>query len=322
MQRQREPGVPAIGPDAAVKAAVAKPEPSSGAKWSTTRSRAARHRGATVPLIMLGCVLAAGLTPTAQGQTFTVLYSFAGYPSDGAGPLAGLFMAPDGTLYGTTTHGGSVNSVDCANAGLMGCGTVFKLDNGGKETVLHNFDQADGANPYGGVILDAQGNLYGTTAFGGRLEDCTGNGSTGCGVVFELTGEKEMVLHRFCSVSNCNDGAVPWSGLVMDPAGALYGTASGGGANGYGVVFKLVGPKQSVVHPFEGTDGAYPEASLLLDGDGTPMEPPLTAEPSAHTATAAPTPLPAEWYSRSSATKKLFCTISRACRTATLLIRA
>ena len=116
--------------------------------------------------------LMAGFTvsaPSAQGQTFTVLYSFKGGP-DGNSPLAGVIRDAAGNLYSTTVVGGNLS---CGGSGV-GCGTVFKLDATGKQTVLHRFtDGADGANPMeGGVIQDAAGNLYGTTFNGADLNGC------------------------------------------------------------------------------------------------------------------------------------------------------
>jgi uncharacterized repeat protein (TIGR03803 family) len=117
----------------------------------------------------------------------TVLYSFVG-GRDGSSPLAGVVRDAAGNFYGTTYYGGG------SRCGGSGCGTMFKLDATGKETVLHRFTGAtDGANPYGGLVQDAVGNLYGTTLSGGDLSCSTGDGP-GCGVVFKLTidnsGEK------------------------------------------------------------------------------------------------------------------------------------
>jgi uncharacterized repeat protein (TIGR03803 family) len=213
---------------------------------------------------VLGLVLAT--SPLADAQTFTVLYSFAGYPTDGAGPGAGLLMDASGNLYGTTSFGGKVNGAHCGSSGYIGCGTVFKLDTSGVESVLHNFTGADGTTPRANLIMDANGSLYGTTAFGGNLQDCGGNGLTGCGVVFRLSGEKDTVLHRFTGGA---DGASPQAGLVMDASGALYGTALEGGSVGGGVVFKLVGKKETVLHSFTGgKDGDGPASGLLLDATG------------------------------------------------------
>jgi uncharacterized repeat protein (TIGR03803 family) len=112
--------------------------------------------------------------------TETVLYSFSGVP-DGGNPVAGLVMDSAGNLYGTTATGGAPGCLYYA------CGVVFKLNQLGKETVLHTFDHLNGAPGFGpeaGVIRDSAGNLYGTASLGGNLNDCQGEG---CGVVFKIT---------------------------------------------------------------------------------------------------------------------------------------
>ena len=213
---------------------------------------------------VLGLVLVTN--PLAGAQTFTVLYSFAGYPTDGAGPGAGLLMDVSGNLYGTTAFGGNVNHTYCAQAGYVGCGTAFRLDTNGVETVLHNFSGPDGANPISNLIMDANGNLYGTTEYGGNTKVCTGTGFAGCGVVFKLSGGKETVLHRFIDGI---DGAWPWAGLITDASGAMYGTTYLGGKYQDGVVFKLVGKKETVLHSFTGgKDGGLPTAGLTMDAKG------------------------------------------------------
>jgi uncharacterized repeat protein (TIGR03803 family) len=226
--------------------------------------RIALHRATTLVLApILG--LALSLSPLAAAQTFKVLYSFAGYPTDGAQPAAGLLMDSAGNLYGTTRYGG--NHEGCP--GKEQCGAVFKLDTNGAETVLYNFTGPDGSNPTSNLIMDAEGDLYGTTEFGGLVQDCVDLEYAGCGVVFKLSGSKETVLHRFCSVGNCTDGAEPWRGLVMDASGALYGTTNAGGSVGGGVAFKLVGKKETVLHSYTGgKDGNYLTSGLLLDAKG------------------------------------------------------
>ena len=174
----------------------------------------------------------------------TALYSFCSAPNctDGTYPSAGLIQDAAGNLYGTTINGGNPNS-DCP-FGAYGCGTVFKLDDTGRETVLYSFCSApnctDGAKPEAGLIQDAAGNLYGTTYQGG---------ANGEGTVFRVNSTGgEAVLYSFCSAPNCTDGAYPYAGLIQDSAGNLYGTTSFGGANvgcdygaGCGTVFKLAG---------------------------------------------------------------------------------
>jgi uncharacterized repeat protein (TIGR03803 family) len=152
-----------------------------------TPTRLTAYRSAAMTFVaVLGLVLAA--SPLAEAQSFTVLYSFAGYPTDGGAPEAGLLMDAAGNLYGTTLYGGKNNT--CSANGIQ-CGTVFKLDSKGAETVLHNFNGPDGANPYRNLILDAKGDLYGTTTYGGVTTSCSGTGYAGCGVVFKLSEGKE-----------------------------------------------------------------------------------------------------------------------------------
>jgi len=219
--------------------------------------------------------------------TYSVLYSFTGAP-DGAGPVAVVLDAA-GNLYGTTKWGG----VTAGTCGSSGCGTVFKLDASTSfaETVLYSFTGApDGANPEAGVVLDAAGNLYGTTYSGGLLNcfemagtNPPSNKKIDCGVVFkvDITGT-ETVLHAFKGIP---DGALPQASLVLDSAGNLYGTTSEGGSNGFfgcdipkpaqptgcGSVFKIDSTGTlSVLYSFSGSadDGGYPVAGLVLDGAG------------------------------------------------------
>jgi uncharacterized repeat protein (TIGR03803 family) len=119
---------------------------------------------------------------------------------------------------------------------------------------------ADGGFPYAGLVRDKAGNLYGTTLEGG-ISAC----GTGCGTVFKLDKHRtETVLHRF--TGNSEDGAFPWAGLVVDAAGNLYGTTSGGGLFGWGSVFKLSKTsKEKVLYSFSGglADGKGPLAGLV-----------------------------------------------------------
>jgi uncharacterized repeat protein (TIGR03803 family) len=169
--------------------------------------------------------------------TVTVLYAFQGAP-DGSLPEGDIAIDSAGNLYGATWEGG--NSSACTPSG---CGTVYKLDPSGKETVLHKFSVSDGMLPEGGVVLDSAGNLYGTTFAGGTSPSCRGSG---CGTVYKIdTNGKQTVLYSFSSGS---DGGFPAGGLVFDSAGNLYGTALYGGfsggnglcfPSGCGTVFKL-----------------------------------------------------------------------------------
>ena len=208
------------------------------------------------------------LTPNANGSwTESVLYSFTG-GSDGGKPYASLVFDPAGNLYGTTGFGGSTNC-------NLGCGTVFKLtpgSSGWTESVLYTFTGgSDGRQPSARILLDAAGNLYGTTSFGGNVGSVC---SSGCGTVFKLTrgssGWTESVLYAFQGGA---DGASPYASLAFDATGNLYGTASAGGASGNGAIFKLTPGSsawtETVLHTFNGgSDGKYPYGDLILDAAG------------------------------------------------------
>jgi uncharacterized repeat protein (TIGR03803 family) len=176
-----------------------------------------------------------------KSGTETVLHSFtgAGVGGDGAEPYGGLVHDAAGNLYGTTVSGGDPS----CNSGF-GCGTVFKIDTAGMETVLYSFTGTggDGAFPYATLILDASGNLYGTTEEGGSHTCKNSSGGTaGCGTVFKLSAAgKETVLHSFAGGKS---GQAPIGGLLRDKLGNLFGTTTQGGIqgcnNGCGTVFKL-----------------------------------------------------------------------------------
>jgi uncharacterized repeat protein (TIGR03803 family) len=199
------------------------------------------------------------------GWSNKVLHSFIANGSSAYDPYyAGVTMDTAGNLYGTTLYGG-----------IYGAGTVFELvrqANGTYlERVLHNFGNGkDGSEPYAGVILDAEGNVYGTTFTGGL---------SGLGMVFELTpstgeGWKEKALYSFTRTDG-SGGGTPEAALVFDSAGNLYGTTSGRLGGGVGAVFELKpttsGPwTLDVLHAFlnSETDGGIPLSGLVFDGSG------------------------------------------------------
>jgi uncharacterized repeat protein (TIGR03803 family) len=151
---------------------------------------------------------------------------------------------------------------------------------------LHTFtgENGDGISPYAGVVVDANGVLYGTTELGGA-QPCDHNG---CGVVFSLTPPSapggtwtETILHTFTGENG--DGVTPYAGVTLGPNGVLYGTTAGGGAirndscgAGCGVVFELVPPSSQggtwtevILHNFDGSDGNEPYAGVTMGPEGT-----------------------------------------------------
>ncbi len=173
------------------------------------------------------------LTPAeGGGYTETVLYRFAGQPDDGSLPHGPLLLGAGGVLFGTTAQGGAVDA-----------GTVFELvpgAGGWTEQVLYSFanNNVDGIGPQGPLVLDAHGNLYGATPFGGTKT---------FGTLFKLTHQPsppwtETILHDF---TGSTDGSTPYGGLAMSVNGTLYGTTSAGGAPadgrwGWGTVYQDV----------------------------------------------------------------------------------
>jgi uncharacterized repeat protein (TIGR03803 family) len=200
------------------------------------------------------------LVPGSSGWTETVLYSFAG-TNDGSGPTAGVIQDKAGNLFSTTYKYDGDNN-----------GVAFELrqraHGAWKDRNLFAFTvNGDGENPYGGLLMDRKGNLFGTTAEGG-----TNFG----GIAFELVRPrpgrpwKEKVLHIF---GGSGDGSAPYGGLVMDKSGNLFGTTVFGGANNKGAVYEISATgrtwTEQVLYAFTGGgDGANPSGALALDSAG------------------------------------------------------
>jgi uncharacterized repeat protein (TIGR03803 family) len=225
--------------------------------------------GLTVVLTMF--MMATLMTGTcAAAQTEKVLYSFTDNDNgvDGITPAGKLIFDSSGNLYGTTGQGGA-----------YGFGTVFELtpavSGGWTETVLHNFQFAEGGGP-AGLTFDAAGNLYGT-----------GSGGTyGFGTVWELrpnTGAEWTLTVLYNFAYGGNDGYAPTGSLIFDGAGNLYGVTDWGGTGqclseadlvGCGTVFELSpksggGWSEKVLHSFGlGTDGTFPVGGLVFDAAG------------------------------------------------------
>jgi uncharacterized repeat protein (TIGR03803 family) len=215
--------------------------------------------GDSTTCLETGCGVLYKLTPSEGGWEETILHYFAleGTP-DGIYPSSGVTFDSSGNFYGTTSS--------C----LSSCqGAVYKFNpTGPTETMLYQFSGGkDGGYPWGGVVLEGSGNLYGTTAFGGNGTYPSG----GDGVVFKVGPKgKETVLHTF---TGNPDGRKPFAPLTLDSSGNLYGTTSEGGSctvyiNGCGILFELktTGGKEEMRFSFSGTNGENPQAGLLLSG--------------------------------------------------------
>ncbi len=211
-----------------------------------------------IALLTLLLVGAVAVLP-AEAQTYTVLHDFTDSP-DGAIPNP-IIRDAQGNLYGTTKYGG------IATCGEGTCGTVFKVDAAGNETVLYRFEGgSNGTNPYAGLVRDPAGNLYGTSQGNGFID--------GAAVVFKLAANGQETTFNIAGANACCFD----SPLALDAQGNLYGMSPYGGTPncglvkgkvGCGTLFKLT-PEGgfTVLHTFAGTDGMHPEGGLVLDGKG------------------------------------------------------
>lgn len=197
------------------------------------------------------------------GGTLNVLHSFAGYPTDGANPYAGLLLGNGGNFYGTTKLGGAYKF-----------GTVFSITPTGTVTILNNFDNSEGAYPYATFITEPNGGYYyGATPFGGPSNSGCQNGS--CGILFKITSAGKMIFpHNFKGGS---DGAAPYAPLSQGSNGKFYGVTYQGGTSsncsyGCGTVFNYTnaGEILTTLHSFVGypTDGALPSGAMVQATDG------------------------------------------------------
>jgi hypothetical protein len=247
--------------------------------------------GGAASCVLLGTTVGCGtvyeLTPPKENGgpwTEKILYSFKG-GNDGYLPNGDLTFDSAGNLYGATEFGGG-KGTSCNSLYGGQCGTVFELAAPTKdqsewtEHVLHSFaGGTDGANPNGGLLLDAKGTVCGTTPEGGNRLCKFGNGNVGCGVVFALMppakGDRawaEKIIHRFVMT----DGEGPNGGLVFDATSSIYGTAGGGGkGNGLGVVFRLAHSPQTgkwsetMLYSFQGgRGGRNPHGPVTLGSAG------------------------------------------------------
>jgi uncharacterized repeat protein (TIGR03803 family) len=184
---------------------------------------------------------------------FTILHLFRLNRQDGGEPAATLLIGGSSLLYGTTKAGGPERD-----------GTVYSLTDDGSETILHKFKgpPGDGQSPQGELIQDGNGNLYGTTFYGGPLENS--------GTIFRVSPDgRERILHSF----GFGDGAGPTGSLLLDKVGNLYGTTLNGGGGtcfggGCGTVFRLA-PNRTLTTLYAftgGVDGGNPNGALIKNG--------------------------------------------------------
>ncbi len=209
----------------------------------------------------------------------TVLYNFCAQPNcaDGHTPN-GLVQVINGDLYGTTYVGGLGNSLCFPGLpGNDGCGTIFKITPAGALTTVYSFcsqaNCSDGDEPVDGMVQGTDGNLYGTTSFGGDQEA----GDDGRGTIFKITPSGVLTtLYTFCSQTTCSNGVIPIAGLVQGTDGNFYGTTLGGGSGSRyvdGTIFRITPEGElTTLYSFcvqSGCpDGAEPEAGLLQASDG------------------------------------------------------
>jgi uncharacterized repeat protein (TIGR03803 family) len=215
----------------------------------------------SILLLSLGSSTVALNSPTPP-PTYEILHSFTGNDNhgftgdtDGANPYGPLVQLPDGTFYGTTVTGSASQG--------PGNGTVFKMDTSGKLTVIHHFTtvvSGDGANPYGGLVLAKDGNLYGTTYSSAGV---TGGGNGG--VIYRITPAGSYTkLWSFTGV----EGGMPKSGLIQAKDGLLYGASTKGGYLAGAVYRAATNGKPSLLHGFKGPEGTQPTCELLQAKDG------------------------------------------------------
>jgi uncharacterized repeat protein (TIGR03803 family) len=230
-----------------------------------------RKRSLSTPIfIILAMLVSLTWAPGMWAVKYKTLYSFKG-GKDGIEPSGNLVFDANGNLYGTTLQGGGTSA--CNGYEFKGCGIVFQLlhkPNGSwKENVLYSFQNGSsgGVGLNGSLVLDSQGNLYGTAFY---------DGPDFQGTVFQLSpgsgGWTESTIYQFCSVDRCTDGASPGAGVIFDHASNVLGTTTAGGVNGLGVIFELAPGSgnwtESVLYSFDDGSGGWLPWQLTQDANG------------------------------------------------------
>jgi len=236
-------------------------------------------RAASIAAFLFTLCLAFAASQPAHAQSFQLIHAFSG-ATDGGFPLSGLVMDAAGNLYGTSSS--AFNQQTCPT----GCLVIYELSPTGSgwnfTTLFTGQNATEGSTPIGSMAFGPDGNLYGTTAYGGSANGCYPG--WGCGIVFKLAptngGWSESVLYQF---TGAPDGGFPRGALAFDGAGNLYGTTlsggstvacRGGGCSGNGVVYEITlsgTPAESVLYSFGATrvdDGVVPAGGVVFDPAG------------------------------------------------------
>ncbi len=195
--------------------------------------------------------------------TFTQLWTFCGLTNcaDGDLPVGGLVLAPNGNFYGTASEFG-LDTQGACDTGIFGCGTIFEITPAGVLTVLHTFTGPDGFLPYANLTLGSDGNLYGTTLYGGNIS-AVGCSGIGCGTVFKISPQGKFT--SLYSFGNGTDGGDPIGRLFQGNNGNFYGTTLGG------TVFEITpAGKLTTLYSFTGgSDGGSPYGGVIQTANGT-----------------------------------------------------
>lgn len=261
--------------------------------WSITIFNTAPSRlRYLLGFVMLCLIFALAVADAQVSELYTFQFdsSTSSFP-DGQQPASELTQGADGNYYAITAFGGAGGCPGLIGGVTMGCGAVVKITSAGAFSLLYSFPYdasnqtaPNGVDALGGLVQGPDGNFYGTTGWGGTVQNCGMpfmNGA-GCGTVFKLTPAGTLtVLHSFCGVVGCGaltvDGWLPMGRLIFGSDGNLYGMTNQGGNGGNifnsGTIFRISrSGSYTILHMFSGNggtgDGANPTAGLIQASDG------------------------------------------------------